>query len=145
MNILISACLIGIDCRYNGSGFMLENIHRLKQKYNLIPFCPEIYGGLPTPREPCEIISNKVITKSGKDVTEQYRNGATEALHTAQLFDCKIAILKENSPSCGNGKIHSGNFDGKLIDGYGMTAKLLIENGIKVYGESQISDFLDNI
>lgn len=140
MNILISACLLGVNCRYDGKSKFIEKVDSLKDKHNLIPVCPEIFGGLPTPREPAEIIGDRVLTKKGKDVTENYKRGAEEVLKLAKFFDCKLAILKERSPSCGYGKIYDGTFSGRLKDGNGVTAKLLIENGIKVIGESEIMD-----
>ena len=142
MNILISACLLGVNCRYDGTGIFIEQLHALKKKYHLIPVCPEIFGGLKTPRDPAEIILDKVITKNGEDVTENYKKGANETLKLAKFYDCKLAILKERSPSCGYGKIYDGTFSGMLIDGNGVTAELLIENGITVMGESQIETLL---
>lgn len=139
MNILISACLLGIDCRYDGTGFFIEKLHALKDKYHLIPVCPEIFGGLKTPRNPAEIIGDRVITKNGEDVTKNYQKGANEVLKLAKFYDCKLAILKERSPSCGYGEIYDGTFSGTVINGNGVTAELLIENGIKVIGESQIN------
>lgn len=142
MNILVSSCLLGLNCRYDGKSVLSSDIIKLIDKHNLIPFCAEIYGGLPTPREPAEIIDEKVITKSGKDVTTEYTKGANQALKLCGLFDCKIAILKENSPSCGYHTIHNGKFDGGLIEGNGITAELLANNGIIVICESQINNFL---
>lgn len=142
MNILISACLLGIRCRYDGKCKLSPEIARLKDKYNLIPVCPECYGGLPIPREPSEICGDKVISKSGEDVTAQYQRGAEAALQLAKLFDCKTAVLKEKSPSCGSGLIHNGLFDGGLVPGDGVTAALLKANSITVIGESQISKLL---
>lgn len=142
MNILVSSCLLGLNCRFDGKGILSNDIMKLKNKYSIIPFCPEIYGGLPTPREPAEKQGGKVITKSGKDVTSNYISGAKEALNLCKLFDCKIAVLKENSPSCGYHQIHNGKFDGGLVEGNGITAQLLSSNGIIVLGESQIHNFL---
>lgn len=142
MNILVSACLLGLNCRYDRKGILSENVLKLKDKYNLIPFCPEIYGGLQTPREPAEIIDGKVFTKSGKNVMLYYSKGAKQALYLCKLFDCKFAVLKENSPSCGYKKIHNGKFDGGLVNGNGITAELLLNNKIMVYGESQINKLL---
>lgn len=141
MNILVSACLLGVACRYDGKSKPVEAVVKLLDKYNLIPFCPEIYGGLTTPRLPSEIVGDRVLHSNGTDVTAQYKKGAEEALRLAKLYNCKYAILKEKSPSCGKGKIYSGNFDRTLIDGDGITTRLLTENGIKVLGESEI-DFL---
>lgn len=133
MNILVSACLLGIRCRYDGKSKPCPEVIRLKDKYDLIPVCPECYGGFPIPREPSEICGDKVVSRSGKDVTEQYRRGAEAALQLAKLFDCKAAILKDRSPSCGVNLIHSGKFDGTLISGLGITAALLKANSIPVY------------
>jgi len=138
MYVLISACLLGVNCRYDGGSKFMEEIASLKDKYDLIPVCPEIFGGLPTPREPAEIVGDRVITKGGKDVTENYKRGAEEVLKLAKFYHCKLAILKERSPSCGYGKVYDGTFSGSLRDGNGITADLLIKNGLKVIGESDI-------
>ncbi len=145
MNILVSACLLGIACRYDGKSKPNEDIIKLTDKYNLIPFCPEITGGLPTPRHPSEIVGDKVLNNIGEDVTKQYKKGAEEALRVAKLYNCKYAILKEKSPSCGSGKIHNGKFDGRYIAGDGITTRLLKENGIVVIGESEIGIKILNI
>lgn len=142
MNILVSACLLGIKCRYDGSCVVDKNIEKLRELHNLVPICPEIYGGLKTPREPSEILGDKVITKSGKDVTANYNAGAQEILKLAKFFDCQYAVLKERSPSCGHNKIYDGTFSGTLIEGDGIAAKILIDNGIPVLGESQIEKLL---
>lgn len=137
MNILVSACLLGVGCRYDGKCKPSADVVKLMEKHNLIPFCPETFGGLPIPRCPSEIMGDKVFSKDGKDVTEQYRRGAAEALKVAKLYKCKCAVMKEKSPSCGNGRIHNGKFDGGLIDGDGITVRLLKSNGIRVFGESE--------
>lgn len=136
MRILVSACLLGFKCRYDGKSCGKENVIKLMEKHELIPFCPEIYGGLATPRDPAEIIEGKVITNKSADVTSQYIKGAEEALRMARLYGCGTALLKEKSPSCGSGKIYDGSFSGTLTDGWGIAAKLLSENGIRVLGES---------
>lgn len=136
MNILVSACLLGVACRYDGKSKPYESIIKLIDKYNLIPFCPEITGGLSTPRPASEIAGGNVINEYGDDVTLQYKKGAEEALRIAKLYNCKYAILKQGSPSCGSGKIHNGKFDGGYIVGNGITTDLLIKNGIKVYNEN---------
>lgn len=141
MNILVSACLLGLACRYDGKSKPCEDVIKLTEKYNLIPFCPEVMGGLPTPRHPSEIVEDRVINIIDEDVTAQYKKGAEEALKIAKMYNCKYAILKEKSPSCGSGIIHNGEFDGGYIDGDGITARLLKENGIKVLGESDINNF----
>ena len=148
MNILISACLLGVSCRYDGRSVPLPDtvISELKCRYRLIPVCPEIMGGLPTPRSPAEILrgQEKVIRKDGVDVTEAYRRGAEETLRLAHLFDCKLAVLKERSPSCGKGRIHDGSFSGAMTDGDGLTTALLRQNGIEVIGESEIPQLLSH-
>ncbi len=138
MNILVSACLLGVQCRYDGTGALAEGIKKLMEEHTLIPVCPEIMGGLATPRDPAERSGDKVVTKDGADVTENYQKGAMETLKLAKLYQCSCAVLKERSPSCGCGRIYDGSFSRKLVDGNGMTAELLLENGIQVKGESQI-------
>ncbi|HJA93014.1 MAG TPA: DUF523 domain-containing protein [Candidatus Eisenbergiella merdipullorum] len=140
MNILVSACLLGVCCRYDGTGEENESVGRLKEKYHLIPVCPEIYGGLPTPRPPAERVGERVVTKEGTDVTGQYQKGAGEALRLAEYFHCKAAVLKAKSPSCGKGRIHDGTFSGGMTDGDGVTAQLLAANGILVYNETDVEE-----
>ena len=141
-NILISACLLGIGCRYDGKHKANSEVLKLGEKYNLIPVCPEIYGGLPTPRVPSERIGDKVMMKDGRDVTENYRRGAEETLELCRIYNIKTAILKERSPSCGKGEIYDGTFSGTLTERDGVTAELLIANGIRVLGESEINILL---
>ena len=136
--ILISACLLGMCCRYDGKSCEYQKISDLMDRYELIPVCPEQLGGLPTPRTPSERIGDKVIMKNGTDVTMQYNRGAEEALRLAKLFDIRTAILKSKSPSCGKGLIHDGTFEGGMTEGNGVTADLLIRNGIKVYTEEEL-------
>ena len=138
MNILISGCLLGLKCRYDGKEKKLPEIEKLIEIYNLIPVCPEQLGGLPTPRIPAERVNNKVVNQAGVDVTKEYQLGAEEALKVAKLYNCKKAILKEKSPSCGCGKIYDGTFSKNLIVGNGVTADLLLKNGIEIFGESEI-------
>ena len=131
-NILVSSCLLGKNCKYNGGNNGCEDIKKLSSKYNLIEICPEVMGGLPTPRYSSEIINDKVINKIGEDVTEKFILGAKLALDLAKQYNVKYAVLKENSPSCGYGCIYDGTFSGKRIDGPGVFAKLLKENGFQV-------------
>ena len=142
-NILVSACLLGENCRYDGKAKPNENIKKLKNTYNLIPVCPEVLGGLETPRSPAEILGRKVINKDGADVTAYFENGAEKALETAIKNRCKIAVLKANSPSCGKGRVYDGSFSGKLIDGNGICASLLLKNGIMVFDENNIDTLLN--
>ena len=137
--LLISACLVGINCKYNGKNNLNEELKKLVDEGKAIPICPEQMGGLPTPRVPSEIIKNesgniRVITKDGRDVTKEYKQGATRALKIAKALNINRAILKLKSPSCGCGKIYDGTFSGKLIDGNGITTQLFLENGIEVIG-----------
>ena len=135
--ILVSACLLGVSCRYNGKGELHEGVLRLGQEATLIPVCPEIYGGLATPRDPAERKGDQVLTDKGADVTAQYRKGAEAALHLARLSGCCCAVLKERSPSCGCGQIYDGTHTRTLIPGSGVTAELLLQHGIPVFGESE--------
>lgn len=140
-NVLISACLLGVSCRYDGLSKPLDAkiIENLRSRYHLIPICPEIFGGLPTPRIPAEIQADRrVLRKDRKDITDEYKKGAKEALRLAKLFDCKLAILKERSPSCGSGVIYDGSFTGNKINGDGITAELLKKEGIRIIGESEL-------
>ena len=145
MNILVSACLLGVHCRYDGNGVLQEEIKQLSKEHHLIPVCPEIFGGLATPRDPAERIGECVITKKGEDVTAQYTKGAEEVLQLCKFYDCHYAILKERSPSCGYGKIYDGAFCGTLIEGNGVTAQLLADYGGEIYGESKISELCSKI
>ena len=138
MKILISECLLGIPCRYDGKSKEYEGIKTLLEEHELIPVCPEQLGGLSTPRLPSERVGNRVLNKEGQDVTDCYRRGAQQALKLAQMYGCQCDILKERSPSCGSGQIYDGNFCGRLIEGDGVTAELLKEHGIRVLGESEI-------
>ena len=130
--IIVSACLVGVNCNYKGKNCENETVAALVREGIAIPVCPEQLGGLTTPRPPAEIKNERVITKEGADVTEAFLAGAEEVLKICQKYNCKKAILKANSPSCGCGKIYDGNFNGSLVDGKGVTARLLIEHGIEV-------------
>ncbi|MGM9557003.1 MAG: DUF523 domain-containing protein [Oscillospiraceae bacterium] len=142
-NLLISACLLGVRCRYDGESCPNLAVEALMERYNLIPVCPEQLGGLPTPRTPSERVDGAVKMKTGGDVTQAYLRGAEQALHLAKLFSCSKAVLKERSPSCGSGEIYDGTFTGTLVPGDGVTAELLRHNGVAVYGESEIWDLLE--
>ena len=144
MNVLISACLMGVFCRYDGKTKQNDKLEALMNQYTLIPVCPEILGGLPTPRPAVEIQNARAINKEGKDVTDEFERGAKEVLRLAKLYHCDLVILKERSPSCGNQKIYDGTFSGTLVDGNGFTAQLLLDHGIRVIGESQIDSLLES-
>ncbi|HML67136.1 MAG TPA: DUF523 domain-containing protein [Clostridia bacterium] len=133
--ILISACLLGVPCRYDGTGTGDKRILSLAETHHLVPVCPEQLGGLPTPRPPAERHDTRVLTRDERDVTAAFARGAEETLRLAKLFSCRIAILKSNSPSCGSGQIYDGCFCGRLIPGDGMTAALLKAEGLTVLSE----------
>lgn len=141
--IIVSACLLGCNCRYDGKNCFVEEVRNLSKDYTIIPICPEQMGGLTTPRYPSEIVNGKVINKEGIDVTKQYKDGAMMALDIAKLNHIDTAILKAKSPSCGYGQIYDGSFSGTLISGNGSTATLFQENGIKIYTENDVQDFLE--
>ena len=138
MKLLISACLMGIPCRYDGQSKYNEEVKSLLDRHTCIPVCPEQLGGLPTPRPPAECRDGGVHTCEGVDVTQQYRKGAEAVLQIARQLGCQAAVLKERSPSCGKGEIHNGTCDGGLTSGNGITTNLLEANGLRVYGESEI-------
>lgn len=142
MRILISACLLGVRCRYDGQSKLHPLAEKLMERHTLIPVCPEQLGGLPTPRPGAERRGERVVTKAGADVTEQYRRGAEEAARLGALFGCDCAVLKERSPSCGHGAVYDGTFTATLTPGDGVTAALLEERGLPVYGESDIPALL---
>ena len=145
MKILVSACLLGEPCRYDGASKPVEALRQLEaQGYELIPVCPEVMGGLATPRPPAEVQEDgRVVNREGVDVTAEYRRGAQGALEIAQREDCTLAVLKEKSPSCGNREIYDGSFSRRLIPGMGVTARLLTQKGITVLGESQLETLLN--
>jgi len=140
--ILVSACLAGINCKYNGGNNYNEKVFNLVKEGKAIPVCPEQLGGLTTPREPSEIKKvdgrRYVINKEGIDVTVEFEKGAEEVLALVKKLDIKKAILQTRSPSCGKGKIYSGNFDRNLVDGNGILADLLLKNGIEVINSDDI-------
>jgi len=136
--IIVSACLAGLNCRYDGAAKPCETVIRLVAEGKAIPLCPEQLGGLATPRLPAEIRGGRVIRKDGADVTEQFRRGAQEALKLAQLVGAKNAILKARSPSCGCGEIYDGSFSGKVVPGDGVFAELCRLNGMDVKTEEEI-------
>ena len=140
MRILISACLLGCRCRYDGASKPLARAAELAERHTLVPVCPEQLGGLATPRPPAGRQGDRVVTREGADVTAQYRRGAEEALRLCRLFDCQAAVLKERSPSCGCGAVYDGTFTGTLTAGDGVTAELLRAAGVPVYGGSRVDE-----
>jgi uncharacterized protein YbbK (DUF523 family) len=138
--ILVSACLLGVNCKYSGGNNQNEKVLEYIKDKEVIPVCPEIMGGLSTPRPPSEIINDKVMNNLNQDVTQQYKKGAEETLKLAKIFNVKKALLKAKSPSCGKGYIYDGTFSSTLTEGNGITTKLLIENGIEVITEKDLED-----
>lgn len=141
-NVLISACLYGEKCRYDGKDNLIKDLEKLKEICRLVPVCPECDGGLSTPRNPSEILDGRVFMNSGKDVTAEYEKGAMMALETARKNGCKFALMKAKSPSCGNGKIYDGTFSHSLTYGDGVAVKLLKKNGVRVFDETQTAELI---
>ena len=140
--ILISACLVGDNVKYNGGNNLSPKIEKLLEKYELVPFCPEVEGGLPTPRHPAEQRGEQVVNDIDEDVTENFERGAELAYNICLYLKIKIAILKERSPSCGVHQIYNGSFSHKVIPGMGVTAAYLKRKGIEVYSEDEIDSLL---
>lgn len=132
---IISACLCGEKCRYDGKEFTLSQAKELIDNGKALMICPEVLGGMSVPRSPCEIVGDKVINKNKEDKTINFKDGAIRVLEIANEYGIKKAILKEKSPSCGSNFIYDGNFNNKLIHGEGITTKLLRENGIQVISD----------
>ncbi|KQL48277.1 DUF523 domain-containing protein [Brevibacillus choshinensis] len=142
---MISACLIGCECRYDQKSCLDQELEQLLREGKVIPVCPEQLGGLPTPRPPAEIVGGdgfdvldgnaRIVDQKGNDVTEEFLMGAQQALKLAQTIGATSAILKENSPSCGSTFVYDGTFSGKKVTGTGLTAALFRRNGIDVESE----------
>lgn len=135
---IVSACLCGIDCKYSGGNNFNPQVYKKMIEGKVIPVCPEVLGGLPTPRMPAEIRKNQVITKAGDDVTQNFIEGAMKTLEIAKAVGAKRAIFKQRSPSCGCGKIYDGSFSGKIIKGDGIATQILKEHGIQVITEEDL-------
>jgi len=140
--ILVSSCLLGEKVRYDGGDNELSHLQlrQWKLEGRLVSFCPECAGGLSTPRTPAERVGNRVLTKTGEDVTAEFSYGAEQAVELASRLEIKVAILKARSPSCGSGIIYDGSFNKRLIDGNGMTTDALIAAGIKVFSEDELEE-----
>ena len=146
--ILVSACLVGINCKYNGNNNKNDEVIEYLRDKQFIIICPEQLGGMSTPREPSEIVrldgeavikgQTNVISDKRLDVTKKFKKGAQESLKIAQIYNCKEAILKEGSPSCGSNYIYDGTFSGKKIDGVIVTTKVLRSKVIKVMSEKEL-------
>ncbi|GMA58016.1 uncharacterized protein YbbK (DUF523 family) [Alicyclobacillus sacchari] len=142
---IVSACLVGCKCRYDNQSALHSKVENLVQSRQAVPVCPEQFGGLPTPRNPAEIVGGdgfdvldgnaKVIDSEGNDVTQEFIDGAYRALNVAQTIGATTAILKKNSPSCGSDLIYDGSFSGMKKEGVGVTVALLLRNGLTVTSE----------
>lgn len=140
-NLLISACLLGIPCRYDGRSLSLSpcEMERLTKYFTLIPFCPEQLGGLPTPRIPAEVQADGCIRNAeGENVSTNFRRGAEAALQIAKIGKADLALMKSLSPSCGKSEIYDGTFGKIPVPGSGITVKYFVREGIKVYNEHEI-------
>ena len=143
--ILISACLVGDKTRYDGKGKRSPYIEELLEHFELIPFCPEMEGGLKCPRERSEIKNDVVTTESGRDVTHQFELGAEKAYNICLYLGIRYAILTDYSPSCGSTQIYDGTFRNRLVNGEGVTARYLKAKGIKIIPDTKIAEFLERI
>ena len=136
MKILISACLLGVSCKYNGGDNLCPDLLKLAREHIVLPVCPEQLGGLPTPRPPAECLGGRVLTQDGRDVTEFYQKGALETVRLSRLLGAEAAVFKARSPSCGCGARYDGSFTHTVIPENGMTAEALLSLGLPVYTES---------
>lgn len=139
MKIAVSACLLGINYKYNGGNNYSEKLEKLLEKHEVIPICPEVLGGLPIPRDPSEIVNGEVLTDKGKSVDKEFRNGAKKALKIVKESGAELVVLQSRSPSCGLGEIYDGSFTGRLVEGDGVFVKLLKDEGIKAV---DVGDFI---
>lgn len=136
--LLISECLCGVPCRYDGKDNYIDKIEVLKEYYELVPVCPEVLGGLSTPRDPAERQGNRICTANGTDVTAEFLRGAQLTVDIALKHGCKEALMKAKSPSCGYKRIYDGTFSRSLTDGHGCTIEALLEKNLRIYTEDDI-------
>lgn len=143
--IAVSSCLVGVSCTYKGRHHKIDKIKELVDQGKAIMICPEVLSGMTIPRDPCEIIGNKVLSNQGQDNTREYHEGAKKALQILKEHGVTVALLKAKSPSCGKRYIYDGTFSHTLVEGDGITTKLLEENGIIVYNEDSLDEFFKYI
>jgi len=136
--VIVSMCLAGVACNYLGESWPVGKVVDMVDRGLAIPLCPEQLGGLTTPRTPAEQVGDKVIAKDGRDVTEAFEKGAQRTLAIARQIGAEVAILKATSPSCGKGLVYDGTHSATLVKGNGVTAELLLANGIQVLTEEEI-------
>lgn len=139
MKIMASACLLGQKCKYSGGDNYSEKLAGFLKGHDVIPVCPELAGGLSVPRSPCEIVNGTVMNKDGENVDSEFRSGAEKCLEQAKALGVDLVILQPRSPSCGVKQIYDGSFTGRLIDGSGVFASLLIKNGFKVIDADELT------
>ena len=142
--VLVSSCLLGQPVRYDGQskGLTSDILTQWLQEKRVVAFCPEVAGGLPTPRAPAEINAEKVITSTGEDVTDEFQLGAVKALALCKAQQIKFALLKESSPSCGRNTIYDGSHKGVKVPGMGLTAEQLVKAGVQVFSEEQLPELV---
>ncbi len=138
MRYLVSSCLLGVNCKYDGGNNYHQAVVDFLKDKDYVPVCPEQLGGLSTPREPSEIIGDQVVTQGGGRVTEAFERGGEETLKLARLSGCTRGILKENSPSCGVTTRYDGTFSHQKIPGQGITARILREAGLDLCSEMDL-------
>ena len=142
MRLLVSACLLGVCCRYDGQSRPDERVLSLGKRHTLIPVCPEQLGGLPTPRTPCERKGDRVVSAEGEDRTAAYQLGARQAEKLYDMLGCACAVLKARSPMCGSGAVYDGRFNRTLVPGNGVLAERLIARGVPVWSEENLPESL---
>ncbi len=140
MQIMVSACLLGQKCKYNGGDNFNEKAAAFISGHEVISVCPEVAGGLPVPRVPCEIVNGEVINRAGESRDAEFRRGAEKCLTLAKKHNIDMAILQSRSPSCGVKQIYDGTFSGRLIEGSGVFASLLMENDFRVIDVEDIEN-----
>jgi len=140
--VLVSACLLGAEVRHHGGAATVEHpiLRRWREEGRIVGVCPEVAGGLPSPRPPAEIRGLRVITSAGRDVTSEFETGARAAWRVARDLGIQVAVLKSRSPSCGTGRVYDGTFSGRLVEGDGIAAAVLRREGVQVFDESQLED-----
>ena len=142
MKVGVSACLVGKNTKYDGGNNYNEYVIEYLKDKEVVLICPEVFGGLPTPRIPSEQLNDKVINSKNEDVTKQFNDGALISLKKLQEENVNVLILKERSPSCGYKKIYDGTFSKTIIDGNGIFASLALKNGFTIYTESDIENII---
>ncbi len=144
--VAVSACLLGRSCRFDGASKPCAAVQALAKQYKLLPICPEVEGGFSVPHPPCEIVAGsrpvRVVDANGQDVTQRFHQGASRCLEQLRDADCRAAVLKTKSPSCGSGVVYDGTFSGTLVPGWGVTAELFRDAGILVFDETQTGRLL---